>query len=132
MDLTVTLPGNKKVDATYKGFTIHTDQAKYAGGDESAPAPFDLFLASIGTCGGVYVVYFCEKRGIPFENIRLIQRMEKDPETKMIKKISLDIELPPDFPEKYKEGLIRAVDLCTVKRHIKDAPEFEIKTVTAE
>ena len=131
MDMIVTFPGNKKVDAEYKGFTIKTDQAVHAGGDGSAPQPFDLFLASIGTCAGIYVVFFCEKRDIPLDNIRVVQRMERDPEKKMISKITIDIEVPPDFPEKYKGALIKAVDLCTVKRHMFDPPEFDIKTVTA-
>jgi ribosomal protein S12 methylthiotransferase accessory factor len=130
MDLIVTFPGNKKVDASYKDFTIQTDQAIHAGGDGSAPAPFDLFLASIATCGGIYVVYFCEKRNIPLDGIRLVQRTERNRETRMITKITIEIELPPDFPEKYREGLIRAVDLCTVKKHMFDPPEFELKTVT--
>lgn len=128
MDMIITFPDNKKVDAQYKGFTIQTDQPERAGGDGSAPAPFDLFMASIGTCGGIYVVYFCQKRGIPLDGIRIRQRMEKSEETRMITKITLDIELPEDFPEKYKDALIHAVDLCTVKRHMIDPPEFEIKT----
>ena len=132
MDLIVTFPGNMKVDAEYKGFSIKTDQPQYSGGDGSAPAPFDLFLASIGTCGGIYVVYFCTKRGLPVDGIRIVQRMEKDPETKTIKRIILDIELPADFPEKYKDALIRAVDLCSVKRYIMNPPEFQINTVTAD
>ena len=130
MDLIVTFPGNKKVDAIYKGFTIHTDQAKYSGGDETAPQPFDLFLASIATCAGIYVVYFCEKRQLPLDGVRVVQRMERDKEKRMISKITIEIELPPDFPEKYKEPLIRAVDLCSVKRHMIDPPRFEIVTVT--
>jgi ribosomal protein S12 methylthiotransferase accessory factor len=132
MDMIVTFPGNKKVDVEYKGHTIHTDQPVHAAGDGSAPAPFDLFLASIASCAGIYVVFFCEKRDIPLDNIRIVQRMERDPEKKMISKITLDIELPSDFPEKYKGALIKTVDLCTVKRHIFDPPEFDIKTVTAD
>jgi len=129
MDMIVSFPGNKKVDAEYKGFTIRTDQPVHAGGDNSAPAPFDLFLASIGTCSGIYVVIFCEKRNIPLDGIRIVQRMERNAETRMIEKIMLDIELPPDFPEKYRDALVKTVDLCTVKRHMFDPPEFEIRTV---
>lgn len=132
MELTVTFPGKKRVSAEYKGRTIATDQSEHAGGEGSAPAPFDLFLASIGTCSGVYVVDFCNNRGIPLKGIRLIQRMERDSETKMITKVTLDIELPRDFPEKYKEALLRAVDLCTVKKHLMNPPEFELKTSTPE
>ncbi len=131
MDMTVTFPGNKKVNAEYKGFTIETDQARHGGGDGSAPAPFDLFLASIGTCGGIYVVYFCEKRNIPLDNIRIVQKWDRNPETRMIEKIVLEIELPPDFPDRYRDALVKAVDLCTVKKHIINNPGFEIRTVTA-
>ncbi len=132
MDLVVTFPGNKKVDATIGDFTIKTDQLKKAGGDQSAPPPFSLFLASIGTCSGVYVVYFCQKRDIPYEDIRIIQKTRKNPETKMIEKITISVELPPDFPDKYKKPLLHAVDLCAVKKHIMDPPEFELETVTRE
>jgi ribosomal protein S12 methylthiotransferase accessory factor len=131
LDLVVTFPGNKKVDASYKNFTIHTDQPAISGGDGTAPAPFDLFLASIATCSGIYVVYFCEKRSIPFEDIKIVMRMERDAESRMIEKIGIDIEVPADFPEKYHAGLVRAVDLCAVKKHIVNAPAFEIRTVTA-
>jgi putative redox protein len=131
MDMTITFPGNKKVDAVYKGFTVQTDQPVRAGGDGSAPAPFDLFLVSIGTCAGIYVVFFCEKRGIPLDNIRIVQRMERNDETRMISKITIDIEVPPDFPEKYRDALVHTVDLCTVKKHMMNPPAFAIRTVTA-
>ena len=129
MDLIVTFPGGRKVDAEYKGHTIKTDQTVHAGGDDSAPAPFDYFLASIGTCSGIYVVDFCQNRGIPLDGIRIVQSMERDPEKKMIRLVKLAIEVPPDFPEKYKKSLIRVVDLCTVKKHILDPPEFAIEVV---
>jgi ribosomal protein S12 methylthiotransferase accessory factor len=131
MDLIVTFPGNKKVNAEYKGFTIETDQPEHSGGDGAAPAPFDLFLASIGTCAGIYVVGFCQNRGISLEGSRIVQSMERDPEKKLITKITITVELPPGFPEKYTKALMRAVDQCTVKRHMVDAPEFELKAVPA-
>jgi putative redox protein len=129
MDLIITFPGGRKVDAEYKGHTIHTDQPEPAGGENSAPTPFDYFLASIGACSGIYVVDFCQNRGISLEGIRIIQRMERDPEKKMISRITLDIEVPPGFPEKYRQSLIRVVDLCTVKKHMLDPPEFDIQVV---
>lgn len=129
MDLIITFPGGRKVDAEYKGHTIHTDQPAHAGGDDSAPSPFDYFLASIGTCSGIYVVDFCAKRNIPLEGVRIVQKMERDPEKKMISHIRLDIEVPPGFPDKYRDSLIRVVDLCTVKKHILDPPEFAIQVV---
>jgi putative redox protein len=129
MEMIITFPGNRKVDAEYRGHTIHTDQPVAGGGDGSAPSPFDCFLASIGTCSGVYVADFCRNRGIPLDNIRIVQNMLRDQEKKMITGITLDIEVPADFPEKYKESLMRVVDLCTVKKHILNAPSFEINVV---
>jgi putative redox protein len=131
MELTVTFPGKKRVDASFKGFTIKTDQPVTNGGDGTAPSPFDLFLASIGACAGIYVVDFCTNRGISLENVRIVQTMERDPETHMITSLTLRIELPKDFPDKYKDSLIRAVDLCTVKKHIMNPPKFTIDTVKA-
>ncbi len=131
MDIIVTMPGMRSTIAEYKGFKIKTAQPVIGGGDGSAPAPFDLFLASIATCGATYVAYFCDQRKIPTGNIRVVQRMERNPESKMISKITIDIELPPGFPEKYKKALIHSVDLCAVKKLILDPPRFEIRTVPA-
>jgi ribosomal protein S12 methylthiotransferase accessory factor len=131
-ELTVTFPGGKKVDAAYKGFTIKTDQPVTNGGEGSAPSPFDLFLASIGCCSGIYVLDFCKNRGISLEHVRVVQTMERDDETHMVTTVALRIELPNDFPDKYKDSLIRAVDLCTVKKHIMNPPKFTIETVKAD
>ncbi|MBN1884876.1 MAG: OsmC family protein [Candidatus Krumholzibacteriota bacterium] len=130
MDMLVSFPGNKKVYADYKGYTIETDQAVHAGGDGTAPAPFDLFLASLATCSGVYVVYFCQNREIPYEDITVRMRIERDPESKMIGRIGIAVELPPEFPEKYVKPLLAAVNLCTVKKHLYDPPEIEVTAVT--
>jgi ribosomal protein S12 methylthiotransferase accessory factor len=126
-EMRVFFPGGQKVDAEYKGFVIKTDQPSYAGGEDTAPAPFDLFLASIATCSGYYVLAFCQKRGIPADKAAVIMRTEKNSETKMIAKISLEIQLPPEFPEKYKNALIRAVDQCSVTAHILRPPAFLIE-----
>ena len=126
-EIKVSFPGGMRVDAEYKGFVIKTDQPVYAGGDGSAPAPFDLFLASIATCGGLYVAAFCRKRGIPAEKVAVVMKTEKNTETKMIEKISIDIQLPPEFPEKYKKAVIKAVDSCAVTAHILKPPAFEVK-----
>ncbi len=126
MDMVVTFPGSKRVDAHYKGFTIKTDQPKTGGGDGSAPAPFDLFLSSIGTCAGFYVLSFLQKRNIPSDNTQLILRTERNPETHMIDKIAIDINLPGNFPEKYKSAVKSAADLCSVKKHLLNAPAFDI------
>lgn len=123
MDLRVTFPGNLQVNAEYGPFVIETNQ------DGSAPPPFALFLASIGTCAGIYVLSFCKQRGIPTDGLEIIQRMESDPVTHMIKKVILDIHLPAGFPEKYREAVIRAADQCAVKKHLAEPPAFEINTL---
>jgi len=125
----VSFPGGLKVDAEYKGFVIKTDQPAYAGGEGSGPAPFDLFLASLATCAGFYVLAFCKERQIPFEKLALSMTTERNPETKMIEKISITISLPPEFPEKYKSAVIRAADTCVVKAHILQPPLFEINAI---
>jgi len=125
-EIQVTFPGGVKVDAVYKGFLIKTDQPVHQGGEGTAPAPFDLFLASIATCAGFYTVAFCRERGIPTENAGVVMHTEKDPETKMISKIRIELRLPAGFPEKYRRAVIKAVDYCTVKAHILKPPAFEL------
>jgi len=128
MDMEITFPGGKRVDAQYKGFSIQTDQSVKYGGDESAPEPFSLFLASMGTCAGIYVLSFCEKRKIPTDNIKLIQRMEDSADGKMVAKVTIEIKLPSDFPSKYRQAVVSAAQLCAVKKHMDNPPEFSIIT----
>ncbi|HBL27811.1 MAG TPA: osmotically inducible protein OsmC [Acidobacteria bacterium] len=120
------------VDAEYKGMTIHTDQPTAHGGGGTAPAPFDLFLASIGTCAGFYALRFCQERGLSTEGMGLSMATELDTATKRIGTIRLDLQLPEGFPEKYKTAILRSMDQCTVKRHIVDAPRFEIAVAVSE
>lgn len=124
MDIEIRFDGNKKVTALYKGFEIKTDQPVKGGGDGSAPGPFDLFLASIATCAGFYVKSFCDQRDISADGIRITQSMKHNPETRMIDQIHIDIKLPANFPEKYKQAVILAAEQCAVKKHIANAPEF--------
>jgi ribosomal protein S12 methylthiotransferase accessory factor len=125
-EIKVTFPGGLRVDAEYKGRVIETDQPVYQGGEGTAPAPFDLFLASIATCSGIYVLFFCQKRGIPVENASVVMRTERNPESKMIEKIVIEVFLPPEFPEKYKSAVLKAVDTCSVKAHMINPPKFEL------
>jgi putative redox protein len=129
MEMLVTFPGGAKVDAQFGPHTIATDQPPHAGGEGTAPAPFALFLASIGTCAGIYVLGFCRQRGLPTEGIDIVQRMDVDPRTGKIDRISLDIRVPPGFPEKYREALVRAANQCAVKKHIESPPAFDVRTV---
>ncbi len=129
MSIKIVLSGNKRVDAIMpSGFIIRTDQPVKEGGDGTAPAPFELFLASIGTCAGIYIVGFCESRNIPYEGIEIEQKLIYDPIQKKISKIVLEIVVPRDFPEKYHGALLNAVNLCAVKKTIENKPEFETYT----
>ncbi len=131
MDMTITFPGGARVDAEFGSHIIRTDQPPHAGGDGSAPAPFALFLASIGTCAGIYVLGFCRQRGLPTDGIQIVQRMEPNPGTGMIAKIGLDIQVPHSYPEKYRDALVRAASQCAVKKHLETPPAFEVRTVVA-
>lgn len=132
MEMKISFPGGKKVDADYKGFTIKTDQPIREGGEGgegSAPEPFSLFIASIGTCIGVYVLSFCQKRNIPTDNISLLLKLEKNKETHMIEKISIEIQVPEDFPENYKKAIVKTASLCAVKKHLDNPPEIDISVI---
>ena len=128
MDMEITFPGGARVDASFGPYTVQTDQPPMGGGSGSAPTPFAVFLASIGTCAGIYVLGFLRKRGLPTEGVSLHQRMRINPTTGMVSDIDLDIQVPPDFPEKYSEALIRTAELCAVKKHFETPPKFNIKT----
>lgn len=125
----VRFPGGKKVDAEYGGFTIRTDQPVAGGGEASAPQPFDLFLASIATCAGIYVKGFCDSRGLATEGLGIEMRIEREADGHRVARLVLEIRLPPGFPEKHREAVIRAADLCAVKKHIMTPPAFEIQAV---
>ncbi len=127
MEMEIALTGGKKVEASFKGFTVQTDQPVKVQGDNSAPPPFDLFLASIGTCAGYYVLIFCQKRDLPTDDIKVLLKTEGE---KRVDKIKIEVILPASFPEKYKEAVIKSANSCTVKKHILEPPEFEIVAVT--
>lgn len=127
MDMIISFDGKAKVNADYRGMTIHTDQPQPSG-DGTAPAPFDLFLASIGTCAGIYVKSFCDQRGIPTDNIRIVQSIEFNRVNHLVSAIKLDIQLPSTFPEKYRSAVLNAADICAVKRHLQNPPKIETLT----
>lgn len=125
----ITLDGNKIISAHFNGHTLKTDQPVEQGGQYSAPTPFELFLASIGTCAGIYIKSFCDQRGISSEHIKIIQDADYDPKTGLPLNIRLDIQLPENFPAKYRTAVINAAELCKVKKTIANPPKFEIRTV---
>jgi ribosomal protein S12 methylthiotransferase accessory factor len=114
---------NDAVEAHYDGLTVRTAQ------DGSAPAPFDVFLASLGTCAGFYISRFCRLRGIPTEGIRITQLSDQDPDTHMVRTVEIDVALPGNFPERYREAILRAAGQCTVKRHLAVPPVIIVREV---
>lgn len=129
MDMVIDFPGGARVDAHFGPYTVRTDQPVQGGGEGSAPSPFALFQASLATCAGIYVLNFCRQRDLPAEGIRLVQRTVPDPATGMVGRVELEILVPPTFPEKYHDALVRTASQCTVKKHIEHPPAFSVKTV---
>lgn len=118
--------GGKVVTALYNGHSIKTDQPLDNGGGDSAPSPFDLYMASIGTCAAIYVKSFCDKRGIPTEGIRIFQNITWNEKEDIPTDITIDIQLPTDFPEKYRESVVSVAELCKVKKSIANPPVFRV------
>jgi ribosomal protein S12 methylthiotransferase accessory factor len=125
-ELKVVFGEKYKIDVEYKGFTVKTDQPVRDGGDGTAPAPFDYFLVSLASCAGFYALAFCRERHIPTEGLKVTMTTERGEASKMIDKVSIDVGLPPGFPEKYRFAITKAVDHCTVKANILRPPQFEI------
>lgn len=126
MPMEMRFPGGVAVEAHHKGMTMHTDQPEKDGGGGKSPAPFDLFLASIGTCAGFYALRFCQERQIPTDDLAMTMDWERSPESKLITRIRIDVKLPPSFPEKYRGAILRAIDQCAVKKHLVEPPAIEV------
>ena len=128
MEMMINFPGGARVNASFEDFTVATDQPPMGGGEGSAPTPFAVFLSSIGTCAGIYVLGFCKQRGLPTDGIQIIERAHRNPATGMVDTIDLEIQVPETFPEKYYESLIRSANLCAVKKHLEHPPSFNVYT----
>jgi len=128
MEMVIDFPGGARVDAHFGPYTVSTDQPPMGGGEGSAPTPFAVFLSSIGTCAGIYILGFCKQRGLSVDGIRIVQRAHTDPQTRMVGKVDLEIQVPENFPEKYRESLVRSAELCAVKKHLESPPEFDVFT----
>lgn len=124
----VSFPGNKRADAQVDGWTIHTDQSAAHGGGGSAPTPFSLFLTSLVTCAGAYALDFCQVRDIPTQELRLVLHVERDAKGEQVTGLELETVLPPEFPARYEKAILRAMDLCAVKKAIASPPPMELKT----
>jgi ribosomal protein S12 methylthiotransferase accessory factor len=132
MELKVTLEGGKRVATQIGNHRIVTDQPVKNGGGDSAPAPFDLFIASIATCVGFYIQAYCESKGIDSTGIDIALRTERDPATKLINRFVTTIRVPPELPERLYPALQKVAEQCAVKKTIKAHPEFIVETVLSE
>ena len=126
--MVISFPGGACVDASVGDMVIKTDQPPQGGGQGSAPTPFMLFLASLGTCAGIYILGFCQQRNIDTKGIEIIQTTETNPQTRMVEKVNLEVKLPDDFPEKYRPAVVQAASLCAVKKHLENPPVFNVYT----
>lgn len=128
-EIQVSFPGNLKVEASVRDFTLVTDQPERSGGDNSAPSPFEMFTTSIATCAGYFALKFCRARNIDTSTMRLKMAYDWDKEQKRYPKMVIELELPEDFSDKYRKAVIKAMEQCVVKQHIHQPPEFEIAVI---
>jgi ribosomal protein S12 methylthiotransferase accessory factor len=130
-EMIVTFPGGKRVNAGFNGFEVATDQSSEHGGGGAEPEPFELFLASLATCAGIYVLSFCQNRDLPHDGIRLVQSWDRDAKSSLLTEVRITIEVPPEFPDKYHDALVRVANKCTVKKVVESPPEFVVETVVS-
>ncbi|MFL1466727.1 OsmC domain/YcaO domain-containing protein [Marinobacter sp. HN1S83] len=129
MEIKVNFLENLRLEAKFDDFTVTTDQPIRYKGDGSAPSPFDYFLASSALCAAYFVRVYCKARDIPTENIRLSQNNIVDPENRYNQIFRIEVELPEDISDKDRQGILRSIDRCTVKKVVQTGPEFQIETV---
>ena len=122
--LDVRFPGGKRIDVRIRDFEISTDQSVKAGGEASAPEPFDLFLSSMAACAGIYALNFCRTRNLSTEGLDLSMYWDRDDRNPLQASVRYRLKLPNGFPEKYRAGIVKAMELCAVKKHIQNPPEF--------
>ena len=129
MEIKVNFLDNLRLEAKFDDFTVVADQPIRYKGDGSAPGPFDYFLASSALCAAYFVKLYCDTRGIPTENIRLSQNNIVDPENRYNQIFKIQVELPADISAKDRQGILRSIDRCTVKKVVQTGPEFVIEEV---
>ena len=129
MEIKVNFLDNLRLEAKFDDFTVVADQPIRYKGDGSAPGPFDYFLASSALCAAYFVKLYCQTRNIPTENIRLSQNNIVDPENRYNQIFKIQVELPADISAKDRQGILRSIDRCTVKKVVQTGPEFVIEEV---
>ena len=129
MEIKVNFLDKLRLEAKFDDFTVVADQPIRYKGDGSAPGPFDYFLASSALCAAYFVKLYCVNRNIPTENIRLSQNNIVDPENRYQQIFKIQVELPADISDKDRQGILRSIDRCTVKKVVQAGPEFVIEEV---
>src|SRR6478672_9494559 len=129
MEIKVNFLDKLRLEAKFDDFTVVSDQPIRYKGDGSAPGPFDYFLASSALCAAYFVKLYCQTRDIPTENIRLSQNNIVDPENRYNQIFKIQVELPEDISDKDRQGILRSIDRCTVKKVVQTGPEFVIEEV---
>lgn len=122
-----TRPDGKKILAELDGFEIRTDQSVACGGEGSLPEPLDFFFASLSTCSTLYAVNFCDSRDIDTTGLEVVLKVKKDEAKGLWSEVIFEVKLPTNFPKKYENAIVKAMNYCTVKKHI--SAEISIKTV---
>ncbi len=126
--INVSFPGGVQVNANVAGFDVLTDQPEDNGGTNAAINPFYLFLSSLATCSGFFALRFCQQRDLPTAGLGLTLDAERDEETHALKKVCIKLQLPAEFPDKYKKAIVRATEQCSVKKALMHPPEIEMVT----
>ncbi|MBC3929071.1 OsmC domain/YcaO domain-containing protein [Undibacterium sp. CY21W] len=129
MEIKVNFLDKLRLEAKFDDFTVIADQPIRYKGDGSAPGPFDYFLASSALCAAYFVKLYCNTRDIPTENIRLSQNNIVDPENRYAQIFKIQVELPADISEKDRQGILRSIERCTVKKVVQEGPQFVIEEV---
>jgi len=129
MKMRIYFPGGQRVNATFDKYQVPTDQSIESGGSGTAPDPFSLFLSSIGTCTGIYILRFCQERNIQTTELSLTLTANWNKSNKLVDKINIIIQTGNDFPEKYKKTLLKVAKLCTIKRQLETPPVICIELI---
>jgi len=129
MEIKVNFLENLRLEAKFDDFTVIADQPIRYKGDGSAPGPFDYFLASSALCAAYFVRLYCLSRNISSDDIRLSQNNIVDPENRYNQIFQIKVELPEDISDKDRQGILRSIDRCTVKKVVQEGPEFTIESI---
>jgi putative redox protein len=125
--ITISFPGRKRVDATLGAFTVKTDQRPRAGGDGSAPQPFDLFFVSIATCAGISALDYVQEHGLPEDGLDVALVATRHPREPRYDRVRIEVTVPDGCPPEHVPKIVDEIESCSVKKHILQPPVFEVR-----